>query len=170
MEMRYEDENIWLTQKMMAALYDVSLPTINEHIKKIYDDSELIEEATIRKFRIVQTEGSRRFEVLQEQRFTKKDWALYKSKIADWQESYMNRLNKEYIELLSKDANPSDKFWRLDKRIKEDRKKTGVQLEMSRSNLIYNIISLMNEGAISYEDLEEFSDELKETVSAFVER
>lgn len=59
MEMRYEDENIWLTQKMMAALYDVSLPTINEHIKKIYDDSELIEEATIRKFRIVQTEGSR---------------------------------------------------------------------------------------------------------------
>ena len=58
-EMRYEDENIWLTQKMMAALYDVGLPTINEHIKKIYNDSELEEQATIRKFRIVQTEGSR---------------------------------------------------------------------------------------------------------------
>lgn len=58
-EMRYEDENIWLTQKMMAQLYDVSLPTINEHIKKIYGDSELAESATIRKFRIVQTEGSR---------------------------------------------------------------------------------------------------------------
>lgn len=58
-EMRYEDENIWLTQKMMATLYDVALPTINEHIKKIYADSELEEEATIRKFRIVQTEGSR---------------------------------------------------------------------------------------------------------------
>lgn len=58
-EMRYEDENIWLTQKMMAQLYDVSLPTINEHIKKIYSDSELTESATIRKFRIVQTEGSR---------------------------------------------------------------------------------------------------------------
>ena len=57
--MRYEDENIWLTQKMMAQLYDVSLPTINEHIKKIYDDGELTEEATIRKFRIVQIEGSR---------------------------------------------------------------------------------------------------------------
>ena len=41
-EMRYEDENIWLTQKMMAALYDVGLPTINEHIKKIYADGELI--------------------------------------------------------------------------------------------------------------------------------
>lgn len=58
-EVRYEDENIWLTQKMMAALYDVGLPTINEHIKKIYADAELTETATIRKFRIVQTEGSR---------------------------------------------------------------------------------------------------------------
>ena len=58
-EMRYEDENIWLTQKMMAALYDVGLPTINEHIKKIYADGELTEAATIRKFRIVQTEGVR---------------------------------------------------------------------------------------------------------------
>lgn len=59
MEMRYEDENIWLTQRMMAQLYDVSLPTINEHIKKIYGDGELIEDATIRKFRIVQAEGKR---------------------------------------------------------------------------------------------------------------
>ncbi len=59
MEMRYEDENIWLTQNMMATLYDVSLPMVNEHIKKIYDDGELTEEATIRKFRIVQIEGSR---------------------------------------------------------------------------------------------------------------
>ena len=58
-EMRYEDENIWLTQKMMAILYDVGLPTINEHIKKIYADSELEETATIRNFRIVQKEGSR---------------------------------------------------------------------------------------------------------------
>ena len=59
MEMRYENENIWLTQKMMAALYDVDVRTINEHIQKIYSDGELQKEATIRKFRIVQTEGSR---------------------------------------------------------------------------------------------------------------
>ena len=58
-EMRYEDENIWLTQKMMAALYDVTAPTINEHIKKVFADSELQPEATIRKFRIVQSEGAR---------------------------------------------------------------------------------------------------------------
>ncbi len=58
-EMRYEDENIWLTQKMMATLYDVDVRTISEHIKKIYGDSELEQDSTIRKFRIVQTEGSR---------------------------------------------------------------------------------------------------------------
>lgn len=58
-EMRYEDENIWLTQKMMASLYDVDVRTINDHIKKIYSDSELEQSTTIRKYRIVQTEGSR---------------------------------------------------------------------------------------------------------------
>lgn len=58
-EMRYEDENIWLTQKMMAVLYDVGLSTINEHIKKVYFDGELSAESTIRKFRIVQNEGER---------------------------------------------------------------------------------------------------------------
>ena len=58
-EIRYEDENIWLTQKMMATLYDVNFRTINDHIKKIYSDSELEEDSTIRNFQIVQTEGSR---------------------------------------------------------------------------------------------------------------
>ena len=58
-EMRYEDENIWLTQKMMATLYEVEVHTINEHIKKIYSDNELTENSTIRNFRIVQTEGTR---------------------------------------------------------------------------------------------------------------
>ena len=62
MEIRYEDENIWLTQKMMAVLYDVDVRTINYHIKKIFDDSELSENSTIRKFRIVQSEGSRQIE------------------------------------------------------------------------------------------------------------
>lgn len=57
--MRYEDENIWLTQKMMATLYGVDVRTINDHIKKIYLDAELQEQATIRNYRIVQTEGTR---------------------------------------------------------------------------------------------------------------
>lgn len=58
-EMRYQDENIWLTQKMMATLYDVGINTINYHLKTIFDDSELDHGATIRKYRIVQTEGNR---------------------------------------------------------------------------------------------------------------
>lgn len=58
-EMRYEDENIWLTQKMMSALYGVDVRTINDHIQKIFDDNELDEKSTIRIFRIVQNEGGR---------------------------------------------------------------------------------------------------------------
>lgn len=58
-EMRYEEENVWLTQKMLATLYNVEIPTINYHIKKIFEDMELVAEATIRKFLIVQTEGKR---------------------------------------------------------------------------------------------------------------
>jgi hypothetical protein len=61
-EMRYEDENIWLTQKLMATLYGIDIRTVNYHIKKIFDDKELTPESTIRNFRIVQTEGSRQVE------------------------------------------------------------------------------------------------------------
>lgn len=58
-EVRYEDENIWLTQKMLATVYGVNVATINEHIKNIYKDNELDEDSTIRKFLIVQKEGTR---------------------------------------------------------------------------------------------------------------
>ena len=59
-EVRYEDETIWLTQRMMSELFDVAVPTINEHLKNIYSTGELDREATIRKFRMVQIEGTRR--------------------------------------------------------------------------------------------------------------
>lgn len=58
----YADENVWLSQKMMALLYDVSVSTINEHITNILDDKEVDENSTIRKFRIVQMEGNREVE------------------------------------------------------------------------------------------------------------
>ncbi|GHU29115.1 hypothetical protein AGMMS50256_13240 [Betaproteobacteria bacterium] len=58
-EMRYEDENVWLIQKMLSTLYDVSVQNIGQHIKKIFEDCELTREATIKNFFIVQTEGSR---------------------------------------------------------------------------------------------------------------
>ena len=56
-EMRYEDENIWLTQKMMATLYDVSVPAINQHLKRIFDDGELVEGSVIKKYLITAADG-----------------------------------------------------------------------------------------------------------------
>ncbi len=76
----------------------------------------------------------------------------------------MDKLNKKYIELLNGEGKPSEKFWALENRIRNDKKDTGVQLRMSRSNCISNIVSLLNEGAITMDDLKEFSDELKETI------
>ena len=58
-EARYEEETVWLSQKLMAELFGVSVPTINEHLKNIYDTCELVREATLRNFRIVQAEGGR---------------------------------------------------------------------------------------------------------------
>lgn len=56
-EMRYEDENIWLTQKMMATLYDVSVSAINQHLKRIFEDNELVEESVIKKYLITASDG-----------------------------------------------------------------------------------------------------------------
>ena len=56
-EMRYEDENIWLTQKMMVALYDASVPAINQHLKRIFDDGELVENSVIKKYLITAADG-----------------------------------------------------------------------------------------------------------------
>ena len=56
-EMRYEDENIWLTQKMMATLYDVSVSAINQHLKRIFEDNELVEELVIKKYLITASDG-----------------------------------------------------------------------------------------------------------------
>lgn len=58
-DMRYEDENLWLTQKMMATLYDVSVPAVSQHLKGIYADNELERKATVKQHLMVQTEGER---------------------------------------------------------------------------------------------------------------
>ena len=67
-EMRYENENIWLTQKMMATLYDVSVAAINQHLKKVFEDGELREESVIKKYLITATDGKK----LQHQVFPQK--------------------------------------------------------------------------------------------------
>ena len=56
-EMRYEDENVWLTQKMMAALYDVSVPAINQHLKRIFSDNELEEASVVKQYLTTAADG-----------------------------------------------------------------------------------------------------------------
>ncbi len=80
----------------------------------------------------------------------------------------MDRLTKEYIELLSDgNKNASDKFWELEKRIKQDKKHPGVIMEMSKSESIWNIVYLIRLGVIEYDDLADFSDDLKKEVKVF---
>ncbi len=99
-----------------------------------------------------------------QERFPKSDWKLFRAKLPDWQEAYMDKLNQEYIQLLNEDDSPSEKFWKLDKR------SPGVQLQMSRSDLFFNLLALLNDGVICLDDLKDFSEDLRETVQTFYER
>lgn len=101
---------------------------------------------------------------------SKRDWKLFRDKIACWQENYMDRLNQEYIALLSGAADPSEKFWALDKRIRKDKKKPGVMLEMEKSNAIFDIAMLVHDKVIGFEDLTEFSDGLQDAVKLILHR
>ena len=95
--------------------------------------------------------------------FTEADWKLFRKKLPEWQENYMGKLIKEYAAILADKGEASDKFWTLEKRIRRDKKKTAVLLEdMSRSMMISHIIELLKEEAITLEDLEGFSDNLRE--------
>ena len=101
---------------------------------------------------------------------TKKDWKLFREKIGDWQESYIKKLLDEYINMISDGGLASDKFLELDKRIKADRRKPGVIIEMRKSEMLYDIVALINDKVITQDDLEEFSDELKEYVQFLLDR
>ncbi len=79
-------------------------------------------------------------------------------------EAYIGRLNREYVELLSSDGSEAEKFWKLYKRMRRDKCCTGVQVQIRCSELLTALCRMVNEGAISYEDLDDFSDELCEAV------
>lgn len=96
--------------------------------------------------------------------FTKADWVLFRKMVPKWQEAYMGRLLGEYQTLISSDDDPSVRFWALNKRLQEDRKRKSVQLDMRRSMLIWNLSALIGEGAITFDDLDGFSEELSERV------
>ena len=90
------------------------------------------------------------------------DWKLFRKKVPGWQEKYMEKLIREYIELLEQDKDASEKFWTLNEKMKKDKRKSGVLIqEMSRSSMTTHILDLLQEGAISIDDLEDFSDEAR---------
>ena len=101
---------------------------------------------------------------------TERDWKIFRKKIPDWQEAYMERLAKEYTTLLQREKKASSKFWELEKRIKQDKKSPGVLIDMRRSTAINNIVSLVLDEVISLEDLDEFGNDLQETVKFIVEK
>ena len=101
---------------------------------------------------------------------SKSDWKLFRARIGDWQETYMERLVKEYMDLLDGEENASDKFWKLEERIKKDKKHSGVMLELSKGNMIFDIVALINSGVITTADLEGVSDELRKSVDFLLHR
>lgn len=96
------------------------------------------------------------------------DWKLFRKKLPLWQEAYMDRLNQEYLQILSGSGRASDKFWALEKRIRMDQKSVGVVADMRRSQMYSNLISLLNNEIIQVDDLDGFSEELTETLKYLV--
>lgn len=96
------------------------------------------------------------------------DWKIFRKRVPGWQERYMEKLVQEYLSLLQEDKMASKKFWELEDRIFKDKRSVGVAIDMRRSRMITNILSLLDDGVIQMEDLKEFSDELQECINFFI--
>lgn len=101
---------------------------------------------------------------------SKSDWKLFRERVPDWQEHYMEQLVKEYIKLLSAPGNASDHFWELEKRIKKDKKQPGVIIEMTKSNAIWDIAMFVRDKVITMDELEGFSEDLIDAVKLILNR
>lgn len=99
---------------------------------------------------------------------SKQDWVLFRQKIGEWQEAYMGKLLREYSELMQREGLASERFWELEKRIKNDKRSRGVVLEIRKQNVIYDLVAMILDGIIAFDDLEDFSDELKDAVRFMV--
>ena len=89
---------------------------------------------------------------------------MFRERVPEWQEHYMEQLTKKYIELLSSPGSASDHFWELEKRIKNDRKHPGVMLE------IWDIAIFIKKKVITIKELEGFSQELIDSVTKILNR
>ena len=93
---------------------------------------------------------------------SKADWKLFRERLPEWQEKYMARLCDEYAAILTGRDRGSEAFWAIDKRIREDKKRPGVMAEVKRSEMPWIILGLLQDDAITMDDLDGFSDDLKD--------
>lgn len=97
------------------------------------------------------------------------DWKLFKERLPIWQNRHLENVVNQYLEILSDNgAEPAEKFWQLENRVSEDKKHPGVVVEMNRDNVISTIVSLLRDEVITEDDLNGFSDELKQVISYFL--
>ena len=96
------------------------------------------------------------------------DWRLFRKRLAEWQENHMEALIEEYAAIIAGSGAASKKFWALEKRINADKHQTGVIARMSRSNMVPIINNLLLEGVITLDDLDGFSEELREQLAYVV--
>jgi len=95
---------------------------------------------------------------------SKKDWKLFRERLPEWQEHYMEKLIIKYVRMLNSPGNASDHFWELEKKIKRDKRHPGVMLELRKSEMPWDIASLIKKKVIKMDDLEGFSEDLIEMV------
>ncbi len=101
------------------------------------------------------------------QEINEKDWKLFRDRLPKWREAYMERLIDDYQRILSDTTAASERFWKLEQRIRHDKCSPGVQLEMRRSTMMQYLAALLREKVITSEDLDGFSDELRNTLLAY---
>lgn len=98
------------------------------------------------------------------------DWKIFRKRVPRWQEDYMKKLNKEYIEILSRDGSAAQNFWDLENRVFKDKRSVGVVIDMRRSKMLINILDLLEDHVINLEDLDEFCEELRKEVTQITKR
>lgn len=95
---------------------------------------------------------------------------MFRERVSKWQENYMEQLTKEYISLLSSNEKASNRFWELEKRIKQDKKHPGVLIELRRSTAIWDIAYFVRDEVITMDDLQGFSEDLIDAVKLILNR
>ena len=93
-----------------------------------------------------------------------KDWKIFQKNVPLWQERHMEKLCAEYVSILQGTGDASERFWKLEQRINEDKTTSGVCFSRRRSTMDRYLVDLFVSGVISGDDLKQFSSELKEKV------